>query len=105
MHMADCSAAQNGGSSPLGTGLPLSAEGRFGTGAGRNRRSRLSFGDKSGRASWRGVAMSESSSQPHGVMEGGGAYNRHAKPQAQGIGSALSLFEQVVRDTAIDDGN
>ena len=49
--------------------------------------------------------MSESSSQPHGVMEGGGAYNRHAKPQAQGIGSALSLFEQVVRDTAIDDGN
>jgi hypothetical protein len=49
--------------------------------------------------------MSESSSQPHGVMEGGGAYNRYAKPQAQGIESALSLLEQVVRDTTIDDGN
>jgi len=47
--------------------------------------------------------MSEASIHPHGVMEGGGAYNRYAKPQAQGIGSALPLFEQMVRDTAIDD--
>ena len=38
----------------------------------------------------------------HGTMEGGGAYNRYARPQAQGIGSALPLLEQAVRDTAID---
>ena len=36
--------------------------------------------------------MSEASIHPHAVMEGGGAYNRYAKPQAQGIGSALPLF-------------
>ena len=49
--------------------------------------------------------MSETSIHPHAAMEGGGAYNRYAKPQAQGIGSVLPLFEQVVRDTAIDDGD
>ena len=49
--------------------------------------------------------MSEASINPHAVMEGGGAYNKYAKPQAQGIGSALPIFEQTVRDTAIDDGD
>jgi hypothetical protein len=49
--------------------------------------------------------MDDTSDRPHAVMEGGGAYNRYAKPQAQGIGSVLPLFEQVVRDTAIDDGD
>jgi hypothetical protein len=49
--------------------------------------------------------MSEASIHPHAVMEGGGAYNKYAKPQAQGIGSALPLFEQMVRDIAIEDGD
>ncbi len=38
-------------------------------------------------------------------MQGDGAYNKYAKPQAQGIESALPLFEQMIRDTAIDDGD
>jgi SAM dependent carboxyl methyltransferase len=49
--------------------------------------------------------MCEPSIHPHAVMEGGGAYNKYAKPQAQGIGSALPLFEQMLRDTAIDDSD
>jgi hypothetical protein len=46
--------------------------------------------------------MAETSIHEHGTMEGGGAYNRYARPQAQGIGSALSLLERAVRDICID---
>jgi hypothetical protein len=49
--------------------------------------------------------MSEASIHPHAIMQGDGAYNKYAKPQAQGIESALPLFEQMIRDTAIDDGD
>ena len=38
----------------------------------------------------------------HGVMEGGGAYNRHAKVPAAGGNLALPFLEQAVRNITLD---
>lgn len=41
----------------------------------------------------------------YGVMEGDGAYNRHARLQAGGIALALPFLEQAVRSITFTDGN
>jgi hypothetical protein len=46
--------------------------------------------------------MSESA---HGVMEGKGAYNRHATLPADGAALALPLLERVIRDVEVDAGD
>jgi SAM dependent carboxyl methyltransferase len=40
-----------------------------------------------------------------GAMEGGGAYNKHAKLQAVGSASALPCWERAVGRVALDDGD
>jgi long-chain acyl-CoA synthetase len=40
----------------------------------------------------------------YGVMESGGAYNLHAKVQAEGGSQALPFLEQAVRNLALDGG-
>jgi hypothetical protein len=40
-----------------------------------------------------------------GAMEGGGAYNKHAKLQACGSASALPSLERAVEHVALDDGD
>ncbi len=48
------------------------------------------------------------SSQPmplHGVMEGKGAYNKHAKLPAGGAALAVPLLEKAVRNMAVDSGD
>jgi hypothetical protein len=42
--------------------------------------------------------MPEHAGQPHGVMEGSGAYNQHAKLPAGGAALALPLLEEAVRE-------
>jgi hypothetical protein len=37
--------------------------------------------------------MSNASAQPHGVMEGKGSYNRHARLPAGGAALAMPLFD------------
>lgn len=46
--------------------------------------------------------MSAKPAPSHGVMEGGGAYNRYAKIPAGGGALALSLLQSAVRDIAFD---
>ncbi len=46
-----------------------------------------------------------SNANPHGVMEGEGAYNRHARFQAGGIALALPLLEKAVRNIELDGGD
>jgi S-adenosylmethionine-dependent carboxyl methyltransferase len=41
----------------------------------------------------------------HGVMEGGGSYNRHARIPAGGGNLALPVLEQAARSITLDDGN
>ena len=41
----------------------------------------------------------------HGVMEGEGAYNAHAKLQARGGSLALSVLDQAIRNVLIDPGS
>jgi SAM dependent carboxyl methyltransferase len=41
----------------------------------------------------------------HGVMEGGGAYNRYAKPPAGGASLALPFLDQAVRSIKVGGGN
>src|SRR6516162_39215 len=41
----------------------------------------------------------------HGVMEGNGAYNKHAKLQAGGAALALPLLENAVRKMTLDLGD
>jgi hypothetical protein len=41
----------------------------------------------------------------HGVMEGNGAYNKHAKLQAGGAALALPLLESAVRKMTLDPGD
>ena len=41
----------------------------------------------------------------YGVMEGDGAYNRHARLQAGGIALALPFLEQAARNITLDGGN
>jgi hypothetical protein len=49
--------------------------------------------------------MSTTAERYHGVMEGKGAYNRHAKLQAGGIALALPFLEKTVREIALDSDN
>jgi long-chain acyl-CoA synthetase len=49
--------------------------------------------------------MKNESRCSHGVMEGGGAYNRHARPQAEGIALALPHLEQAVRNITLNGGD
>jgi hypothetical protein len=49
--------------------------------------------------------MSDEARIPHGVMEGKGAYNRHAKLPAGGAALAIPLLENAVQRVAIDHGD
>ena len=49
--------------------------------------------------------MLSTSAAAHGVMEGGGSYNRHAKVPAGGALLALPLLEQAARHVVIEDGD
>jgi hypothetical protein len=49
--------------------------------------------------------MSAETRRLHGVMEGKGAYNRHAKLPAGGAALALPLLEKAVRGFRLDPGN
>jgi hypothetical protein len=42
--------------------------------------------------------MSNAGAQPHGVMEGKGSYNRHARLPAGGAALAMPLLEKVCGD-------
>lgn len=42
---------------------------------------------------------------PHGVMEGGGSYNRHARVPAGGGSLALPFLEQAARTVTLDGGD
>ena len=46
--------------------------------------------------------MSKEPLPPHGVMEGKGAYNKHAKLPAGGAALALPLLEKAVRNIVLD---
>jgi hypothetical protein len=46
--------------------------------------------------------MSDRAAPDQGVMEGGGAYNRHSMPQAAGIASALPLLEKAVLNVSLE---
>jgi len=41
----------------------------------------------------------------YGVMEGGGAYNLHARIPAEGASLALPHLEQAARDIRLDGGS
>jgi long-chain acyl-CoA synthetase len=49
--------------------------------------------------------MPHESGSTHGVMEGDGAYNRHARLQATGIALALPLLEEAVRNITLNGGD
>jgi len=46
--------------------------------------------------------MSKASAQPHGVMEGKGSYNKHAKLPAGGAALAMPLLERAVQSLQLD---
>lgn len=46
--------------------------------------------------------MSDRAAPDQGVMEGGGAYNRHSMLQAAGVASALPLLEKAVLNLALE---
>jgi hypothetical protein len=46
--------------------------------------------------------MSKASAQPHGVMEGKGSYNKHAKLPAGGAALAMPLLERAVQSLELD---
>jgi SAM dependent carboxyl methyltransferase len=47
-------------------------------------------------------SMSDESRLPHGVMEGKGSYNKHAKLPAGGAALAMPLLEKAVRSVRLD---
>jgi hypothetical protein len=49
--------------------------------------------------------MQDQLTSPHGVMEGGGAYNLHATIPAGGGNLALPFLEQAVRNVTLDGGD
>ncbi|HEV3279156.1 MAG TPA: SAM-dependent methyltransferase [Terriglobia bacterium] len=49
--------------------------------------------------------MQDATTKSHGVMEGGGAYNLHARIPAGGGSLALPFLEQALRCIALDGGN
>ena len=49
--------------------------------------------------------MSNERAPAHGVMEGKGSYNRHARIQAGGVSLALPLLQEAVRRIEIDRGD
>jgi hypothetical protein len=49
--------------------------------------------------------MPDERESSHGVMEGGGSYNRHARVPADGGGLALPLLEQAAQNIALDAGD
>lgn len=49
--------------------------------------------------------MAQEDVATHGVMEGGGSYNRHAKVPAGGANLALPFLEQAVRNITLDPGD
>ena len=49
--------------------------------------------------------MPDERESSHGVMEGGGSYNRHARVPAGGGGLALPLLEQAAQNIALDAGD
>lgn len=49
--------------------------------------------------------MSDKVAPDQGLMEGGGAYNRHAMLQAAAIDSALPLLEKTARNVALEEEN
>src|SRR5215467_13645511 len=46
--------------------------------------------------------MSDQSRRSHGVMEGDGAYNKHARLQADGIALALGVLEKAISNVELD---
>ena len=48
--------------------------------------------------------MSNAAAQPHGVMEGKGSYNKHAKLPAGGAALAMPLLEKAVQNLELDPG-
>jgi len=48
--------------------------------------------------------MSNASAQPHGVMEGKGSYNKHAKLPAGGAALAMPFLEKAVQSLELDPG-
>ena len=48
--------------------------------------------------------MSNAAAQPHGVMEGKGSYNKHAKLPAGGAALAMPLLEKAVQDLELEPG-
>jgi hypothetical protein len=49
--------------------------------------------------------MSNQREAPHGVMEGGGSYNRHAKVPASGATLALPFMEQAAKNIRLEGGD
>jgi SAM dependent carboxyl methyltransferase len=49
--------------------------------------------------------MSNQTTQPHGVMEGKGAYNQHAKLPGGGAALAAAFLEEAARAISLDHGN
>ena len=49
--------------------------------------------------------MANQATATHGVMEGGGSYNRHARIPAGGGDLALPFLEQAAESITLDDGN
>jgi hypothetical protein len=49
--------------------------------------------------------MSNERESTHGVMEGGGSYNLHARVPAGGGNLALPLLEEAVRNITLDRGD
>jgi hypothetical protein len=49
--------------------------------------------------------MGNQATATHGVMEGGGSYNLHAKLPAGGGNLALPFLEEAVRNVTLDDGD
>jgi hypothetical protein len=53
----------------------------------------------------RDIQMSKEPTQPHGVMEGEGSYNKYAKLPAGGAALAMPLLEKAVRRVEFDAGD
>ena len=48
--------------------------------------------------------MSNAGAQPHGVMEGKGSYNKHAKLPAGGAALAMPIFEKAIQEVEVGPG-
>ena len=49
--------------------------------------------------------MPNNLSPSHGVMEGNGSYNKHAKLPADGAATALPLLEKAIKNVELDSGD